>query len=260
MPANPFDAIMSQFPVLLFTLMFGLLCGVGPLTFAAIAYYSSVKRKQTAAALTSARRLHITDLHSDSGLVTVHGTIAQVAKPPEYFDSVPLAYLRLKAEYYDDEENQWKGYADKVVHSPFLLRDDSGEVWVNPDHLDKNLLGEGFVPTTEQEEASLFATGIKVGLMKGKLRFRCWALREGEEVTVTGAVHAQENHKLIAKAEGTPLAITPAGAAPAALTAAKQTKTSANLALILGVVGGVILCASSLCLIINLGRALLSSS
>jgi hypothetical protein len=122
-----------------------------------------------------------------------------------------VVYLRLKVERYESDEDSsgWRGLADKTRAVPFKLQDGSGAVWVDPDGLDKQLLGNPITPADGQVQAASILLGINPQTLRGQLRYSLWEFRGGQTVTVVGNV-AQDLAGLVMKrAQGKPFIISP---------------------------------------------------
>lgn len=137
------------------------------LIFAAIAFHAARKHTSNLAKINRAEETKIAALQPFNQLVRLEGVIKQVPQlidgPPE----APLAFVRLKVEVYErdtdmrrDDESGWRSAGDKLRATPFLLEDETGAVWVDPQRLDKVSLGEGSVPTREAEAAAILTDTI----------------------------------------------------------------------------------------------------
>lgn len=233
------------------------LCGLVPIGIAAILFFTSRKRGKVGSAVATAKRTSIAALQAGPGLVRLEGKIAQV---PQAFDGpaeAALAYLRLKVEVYESDEDGsgWRGLTDKFRSVPFQLGDGSGAVWVNPEGLDKQLLGEGFVPNNDQIQAACILLGISPKILRGQLRFRMWELRSGQDVAVVGSVAQGPNGLEIVRTQGQPFVVSTLLGAQVDSTIAGQAKKAKTWMLILGIPGLVfLLCGlgSALVLLIQL--------
>ncbi|MDW8227926.1 MAG: hypothetical protein RMJ60_09040 [Anaerolineales bacterium] len=171
----------EDFLRVLFWLGGGLCCGLSLWIFAAVAFYAWRKHNQNLAVINSAVPTKIATLKPSNALVRLEGVIKQVPQaidgPPER----PLAFVRLKVEVYErGEDSGWRAAGDKMRGVPFLLEDDSGSVWVDPQGLDKVSLGEGVIPTREAAEAAAIQVGIDPTASDLKSRAELWELRGGQ--------------------------------------------------------------------------------
>lgn len=215
-------------------------CGVLPLCLAALLAYLARKRSRTGSAVGAARKSTTAALQPGDGLVRLQGRIAPRADALDGPAENALVYLRLKVEKYEDAEEYgsgWRGLTDKARGIPFQLDDGYGTVWVNPDGLDKELLGKGIKPTREQIEVACRLLGINPKILRGELRFTLWELRAGQSVTVVGTPIQTESGLVIAKAQGQPFLVSPLLGEAVDEKIAKQAKTSTRWALVLGISG-----------------------
>jgi hypothetical protein len=144
-------------------------------------------------------------------MVRLQGSIAPVANPMDGPPETGLVYLRLKVERLqtDSDGPHWVGFTDKVCSIPFPLEDGSGAVWVNPEGLDKQLLGEPVVPNDDQIQASCILLGISPSMLRGQPRFFLWELHSGQTQTVVGNVSSGSNGLMLAKVQGQPFVVSP---------------------------------------------------
>ena len=179
-------------------------CGILPLGFAAILYFTARKRGQVGSAVGAAKKTTVAALQPGSALVRLQGRIAPSENALDGSADNALVYLRLKVEEYesDSDSSGWKGLTDKARSVPFQLDDGSGAVWVNPDGLDKQLLGVGITPNDDQIQAACILLGISPKLLRGQLRFWLWELRAGQTVSVVGGVVQGQNGLEIARVQG----------------------------------------------------------
>ena len=94
------------------------------------------------------------------------------------------------------EENEpqvgWKVVLDRVLTTEFSLEDGTGAVWVAPDQLDLNLLGEGSFASIKQAEEALKILGLQASSAWGRgLRYRIWELRKGQSLIALGNIQQQ---------------------------------------------------------------------
>ena len=214
-------------------------CGILPLGFAAIVFFSARKREQTGSAVSRARLVKAAGLQPGSGLVRLQGTIAPRPDAIDGSAENALVYLRLKVEVYDSDpdDSGWKGLTDKARGIPFQLDDGSGAVWVNPDGLDKHLLGDSVTPSDEQAQAACILLGISPNILRGQLRFTLWELRAGQTVTVVGNSVQGQGGSVIARAEKQPFIVSPLLGQAVDAKITTQKKTAQVWTLILGIPG-----------------------
>ncbi|HEX7435006.1 MAG TPA: GIDE domain-containing protein, partial [Anaerolineaceae bacterium] len=186
-------------------------CGLLPLGFAAILFFTARKRGQVSNAVASAKKATVAALGPGPGLVRLQGRIAPAENPIDGSAENALVYLRLKVEEYesDTDSSGWNGLTDKARGIPFQLNDGSGAVWVNPEGLDKQLLGDGIVPTDDQVQAACILLDISPKILRGQLRFRLWELRAGQTISVVGGVAQDQNGLVIVRVQGQPFVISP---------------------------------------------------
>jgi nitrogen fixation-related uncharacterized protein len=228
-------------------------CGLLPLGFAAILFFSARKRGQVGSAVGSAKKNTIAGLQPGPGLVRLQGRIAPLENALFGSPDRALVYLRLKVEQYqsDSDGSGWRGLMDKARSVPFQLDDGSGTIWVNPEGLDKQLLGDGVTPNEEQTDAATILLGISLGIFAGPLRFILWEYRAGQTVTVVGAVAQGQNGPIIARVQGQPFVVSPLLGSALDSKISFQSKLARTWTLVLGIVG-------ALFLVCGLGGALIA--
>ncbi len=249
---------MTAFPFEDFIAVFAWLggacfCGILPLGFAAILFFSARKRRKTGSAVGTARKTTAAAVTPEAGLVRLQGQIAPHAAPIDGAPETGLVYLRLKVELYesDSDGSGWRGLTDKARGIPFQLNDGTGALWVDPEGLDKYLLGAGITPTQEQVEAACILLGIDPNILRGQLRFTLWELRAGQTVTVAGTPAQGPQGLTLAKVQGQPFVVSPLLGQAIDANLSSQTKTAQTWTLILGIPG-------ILFLLCGLGGALVS--
>jgi hypothetical protein len=238
--------------------IFGLLgvacfCGILPLGFAAILFFTSRKRGQVGSAVGAAKKTTVATLQPGPGLARLQG---RIVPPPSAIDGSAenaLVYLRLKVEVYesDSDSSGWKGLTDKARGIPFQLDDGSGTVWVNPEGLDKQLLGDGITPNDDQIQAACILLGISPSILRGQLRFWLWELRAGQTVSVIGGIAQGQNGLEIARVQGQPFVVSPLLGQAVDAKISTQSKAAQTWTLVLGIPG-------ALFLLCGLGGALIS--
>jgi hypothetical protein len=228
-------------------------CGILPLGFAAILYFTARKRGQVGSAVGAAKKTAVAALQPGSALVRLQGRIAPPENALDGSAENALVYLRLKVEVYesDSDSSGWKGLTDKTRDIPFQLDDGSGAVWVNPDGLDKQLLGVGITPNDDQIQVACILLGISPKLLRGKLRFWLWELRAGQTVSVVGGVAQGQNGLEIARVQGQPYVVSPLLGQAVDGKISTQSKLVQTWTLVLGIPG-------ALFLLCGLGGALIS--
>lgn len=228
-------------------------CGILPLGFAAILFFTSRKRRQIGNAVGSAKKTTITALEPGPGLIRLKGTIAPIENALDGAPENALVYLRLKVEIYerDSDSSGWRGLTDKASSVPFQLDDGSGKVWVDPIGLDKQLLGTGTVPSDDQIQAACILLGISPKIFRGQIRFWLWELRAGQVVSVVGCLVQGQKGLGIARVQGQPFIVSPLLEQLLDSKISTQTKTAQTWTYVLGIPG-------LLFLLCGLGGALVS--
>jgi hypothetical protein len=235
-------------------------CGILPLGFAAILFFSTRKRGQVGSAVGIAKKTTIAALHPGPGLVRLQGGIAAQSNAIDGAPENALVYLRLKVEIYDSDpdDSGWKGLTEKARGTSFQLSDGSGAVWVNPEGLDKHLLGQAIVPDENQVQAACILLGISPKMLRGQLRFSLWELRAGQTLTVVGSVVQGQNGMEIARVREQPLIVSPLLGQALDARISTQKKTSQIWSLILGIPGALFLLCGLGGALVSLVRALMS--
>jgi hypothetical protein len=219
-----------------------LCCGLPLLAFAAILFFSARKRGQTGSAVKAVRTTTIAVLQPGAKLARLQGRIVPPASALDGPAGTELVYLRLTVEFYDPDDSEWKGWTDKARGVPFQLEDGSGAVWLNPDGLDKHLLGKGIVPNDDQIQAACLLLGISPNMPRGELSFRLWEFRAGQTITVVGAPVQGPNGLTIVKASGQPFIVSPMAGEAIENVISTQTKTATVWTFVLGIPGLLALC------------------
>jgi hypothetical protein len=221
----------------------GCFCGILPLGFAAILFFTSRKRGQVGQAVGSARKATTATLRPGMGLVRLQGRIAAQASALDGSAENALVYLRLKVEIYitDSDGSGWRGMTDKTRGMPFQLEDDYGTVWVNPDGLDKQLLGDGIVPDENQIQAACILLGISLPALHSQLRFRLWELRAGQNGTVIGCVAQGQTGMEVRRVQGQPFIVSPLPEQAVESSIVSQTKKASTWTWVLGILGAIML-------------------
>ena len=216
-------------------------CGLLPLGFAAILFFTARKRNQVGGAISAARQTTIAALRPGAGLLRLQGKIAPHANPILGSPENALVYLRMKVEIYDTdasgESASWRGLTDKSRGIPFQLDDGTGSVWVNPGGLDKQLLDEGIIPDEARIDEACTLLGIDPKILRGRLRFRLWEMRAGQTITVVGGVSQTQDGLMVTHLQGQPFVVSLLLGAAIGSTVSSQTKKASVWTLILGIPG-----------------------
>jgi len=235
-------------------------CGLPLLAFAAILFFTARKRGQTGSAVKAAKPISIAALQPGAKLARLQGRIVAPTGALDGPAGNELVYLRLKVEIYDSDSDDsgWKGLTDKARGAPFQLNDGSGAAWVNPDGLDKQLLGSGVVPDDNQIQAACILLGISPDMLRGQLRFSLWEFRAGQNVTVVGAPLQGPNGLTLVKVSGQPFIVSPLAGAAVESAISTQTKTASVWTFVLGIPGLLALCCGLTGAAVMLVKALTS--
>jgi hypothetical protein len=235
-------------------------CGILPLGIAAILFFTSRKRGKVGSAVSLAPKSTATALKASTGLVRLQGRIAAQANAMDGSAENALVYLRLKVEVYerDEDSSGWRGVTDKIRGIPFQLEDGTGTVWINPEGLDKQLLGEGIVPDENQIQAACILLGISPNLLRGQLRFRMWELRSGQTITVIGMPIQGQSGLYLARTQGQPFVISPLLGQDLEAKIYTQTKKARTWTLVLGIPGVIMLLCGLGGALVTLARLLMA--
>jgi len=100
-------------------------------------------------------------LKPSAGLVRLLEQIAAQTNDIDGPAEIAVVYLRLKGEVYRSasDSSGWEDLTDKARSIPFQPEDGTGAFWVNPDGLDKQLLGDGIVPDENHIQTALHPAG-----------------------------------------------------------------------------------------------------
>ncbi len=137
------------------------------------------------------------------------------------------------------------------------MEDGTGAVWVDPDGLDKQLLGEGIVPDENQTQAACILLGISPNMLRGQLRFRLWELRAGQTISVVGMPVEGQGGLLVRRAQGRPFVVSPLLGQAVEAQISTQTKKNQTWTLLLGIPGAILLLCGLSGALITLVRMLL---
>lgn len=213
------------------------LCGVLPVVCASLLLHSAWRSRQVQwVAHTSL--LSVSTLKPSEQPVRLKGRIVGVSQPLAAQDPAGRAVLGVHVEELLDEEGTWETRIFRLETTPFWLDDGTGLILVNPAHLDREYLGEGFIPSQEQLEEIIQTIGCSPAHVREPgLRFRVWELRKGQQVTVVGVVSERDGHNTIAKAEGHPLVITAMDETSLDKHSVRHAKLALFWAILLGVPG-----------------------
>ncbi len=214
-------------------------CGVLPLGFAAILFFTARKRSRVGNAVGFAKKDTVASLVPGPGLVRLQGTISPTETALDGSSENALVYLRLKVEIYesDSDSSGWKGLTDKSRGIPFQVDDGSGSVWIDPDGLDKQLLGDGVIPTDDQIQAACIMLGISPGILRGRLRYRLWEVRSGHSISIVGCIGQGQKGLQVMKVQGQPFVISPLLGQTLDAKISSQTKIAHTWTYILGIPG-----------------------
>jgi hypothetical protein len=218
-------------------------CGILPLGFAAILFFASRQRGQVGSAVGAAKKTIIATLQAGLGLVRLQGVIAPQSNAIDGAAENALVYHRLKVEFYDSDSDDsgWKGLTEKARGIPFQLDDGSGTIWVNPEGLDKHLLGNPILADENQAQAACILLGISTKMLAGPLRFWLLELRAGQTLTVVGNVVQGKNGLEIARTQGRPFIVSPLLGQALDARITTQKKSSLTGTLIFGIPGALFL-------------------
>ncbi len=235
-------------------------CGVLPLGFAAILFFSSRKRGQVGSAVGAAKKKTVAALKAGEGLVRLQGRIAAHANAIDGSAENALVFIRLKVERYerDSDSSGWRGLTDKALGIPFQLEDGSGAAWIDPNGLDKQLLGEGIVPDENQIQAACILLGISPNMLRGQLRFRSWELCAGQTISVVGMPVEGQGGLSVRHVPGQPFVVSPLIGQAVEAQISTQTKKAKTWTLVLGIPGAVMLLCGLSGALIALVRALMA--
>jgi MFS family permease len=235
-------------------------CGILPLGFAAITYFTARKRGQVGSAVGAAKTTAVATLQPGPGLVRLQGRIAPSENAIDGSAENALVYLRLKVEQYesDSDSSGWRWLMDKSRSIPFLLDDGTGAVWVNPEGLDRQLLSDGFTPNDDQIQAACILLGISLKIFAGPFRFYLWELRAGQTMSVVGGVVQGQNGLEIAKVQGQPFVVSPLLGQAVDAKISTQSKKAQTWMLVLGIPGALFLLCGLGGALISLVRVLMS--
>jgi E3 Ubiquitin ligase len=233
-------------------------CGLLPLGIAAILFFSSRKRGRVGSAVGTARKTTVAALQFTAEPVRLQGAINPAGNA---FDGPPesgTVYLHLRGEVYESDEDSsgWRGFADKTRAVPFKLEDGTGSVWVDPQGMDKQLIGDAAVPSEDQIQAASILVGITPKRMNSRVRYFLWELRGGQMVTVVGNVFQDPGGPVVKRSPGKPFVVSPllGDALGTALT--KQKNTIRVWMYILGIPGAVFLLCGLAGALYSLARVL----
>jgi hypothetical protein len=235
-------------------------CGLLPLGFAAILFFTSRKRGQVGNAVGTAQKTTVAALQPGPGLVRLQGHIVPAENPIDGSAENALVYLRLKVEVYerDSDSSGWSGLTDKARGIPFQLEDGSGSVWVNPEGLDKQLLGDGITPNDDQVQAACILLGISPNILRGRTRFFLWEFRAGQAVNVVGVVAQGQTGLVITRVQGQPFIISPLLGQAMDAKISTQSKLARIWMFVLGIPGLLFLLCGLVGALISLIRVLMA--
>ena len=246
---------MDLLPNLLFIGCFTMLCGVAPLLIATIIFLSSRKRGSLRDTLHIVPLIKVAQVQPGIEWVKVYGRINRMADSSDGDDNAPVyALIRLRAEKWQrgdsDERAGWRPFLDQMKTTPFLLADETGQVWVNPQNVDKNLLGSSRQPDQAQLTDAIERLKIDPGLFQhGQYRYFLWTLAVDDPVTVMGSTQAHQGETWIMKAKGQPMVLTSLPPEQVLGEVASQSSKARLFTLLLVIPGGLTLVVSFLYLL-----------
>jgi hypothetical protein len=229
-----------------------------PLCITGILFFTSRKRGQIDSAVRFAHKSTVIALKSGTGLVRLQGRIAAPADAIDGSADNALVYLRLKVEIYerDSDSSGWRGMTDKTRCVPFQLEDGTGAVWINPEGLDKQLLGDGVIPDEHQLQAACIQLGISPKILHGHLRFRLWELRAGQTISVVGSPIQVQGGLLVGRTQGQPFIVSPLLGQAVEANISALTKKAQTWTLVLGIPGAIMLLCGLVGALVSLIRVL----
>jgi hypothetical protein len=248
------DNFMGFLPNLLFIGCFSFLCGFAPLLFAVITFFSARKRGSLKDTLHNIPLIKISQVQPGKEWTKVYGRITRLADNGGDDNPPSLALIRLQAEKWqhgDDEERAgWRPFLDQLKTIPFLLVDETGQVWVHPQNVDKNLLGSGRQPDQVQLTNAIDQLQIDPFLFQhGEFRYFLWTLTIDDHVTVMGSTQIHQDATWIMKAKGQPMVLTSLPPSQILGEVASQSSKAKALILLLGIPGALVLVVSFLYLV-----------
>ncbi len=232
-----------------------LCCGLPLLIFAGITLFAARKHTQNASLINSAAPSKISTLKPGSQLVRLEGIIKEVPDKIDGPAEAPLALVRLRVEVYerDSDGSGWRAAGDKLRATHFLLEDETGSIWVEPQGLDKLSLGEGIVPATREiAEAAAILSGVNPVVLNAESRARLWELRGGQRVTVIGTVTQRDGTLVLGKAKKDPLIVTSLLGSNIQVQTQQQIKTAWVMTAVLGIPGLIGVCCGLGFMAVNL--------
>jgi len=236
-------------------------CGLLPLGIALILFFSTRKRSQVGFAAETAKRAAVASLRPVTEPVRLEGRIDPAGNGFDGPAESAVVFLRLKVEVYesDDDSSGWRGLTDKIRAVPFRLLDESGSVWVDPQGLDKQLLGQPIVPGEDQIQAACILLGIDPRILRGQLRYSLWELRGGQAITVLGNVFQEPAGLVVKRASGKPFIVSPLLGELLGSTLTKQKNTSLVWMYVFGIPGAIFLLCGLVGALYSLVRLLMAS-
>ncbi len=245
---------MGMLPHLLFVACFSALCGVAPLLFAVITFISARKRGSLRDTLQNIPLVKLTQIQPGKEWVKVYVRINRMADSSDGSDAPPYALLRLRIEKWQrgdaGERAGWRPFLDQIKTTPFLLSDETGQMWVHPKNIDKNLLGSGRQPDQGQLTNAIEQLNIDPTLFQhGQFRYFLWTLAIEDPVTVMGSTQVQQDATWIMKAKGQPMVLTSLPPEQIQGEVASQSSKARLFTLLLVIPGGLTLVVSFLYLL-----------
>jgi hypothetical protein len=236
-------------------------CGLAPLGFAAILFFSSRKRGEVGAAVKMAKRATIASLHPGPGLVRMQGSIDPAGNNFDGSAEKGVVYLHLRGEVYisDSDSSGWRCFTDESRSVPFRLQDGSGTIWVNPQGMDRHLIGEAVVPDDDQIQAAGILLGVSPKMQNQRVRYFLWEFRGGQTVSVVGQVASGPQGLELRHAPGQPFVISPLLGSALDNRLVSQKNLASTWMLILGIPGAIFLAIGLLGALVALIRLIMAS-
>ena len=229
------------------------LCGILPLVCAVLLIKTALKNQQVQW-VSRATLMTVSTLRPSVQPVRLKGRIAGITQALAEQDKVGYAVLGVRIEEMDDE-NGWETRLFRLQSTPFWLDDGTGLIVVEPDHLDREFLGEGVAVSQDQIEDILQIMGCSPAhLREPGLRYRIWGLQKDQWVTVVGAIFERDGRNYVAKAEDRPLVITTLDDTSLGAQSTRQARVALFWAAVLGVPGVVVLVFAGREIILAVGR------
>ena len=231
------------------------LCGILPLVCAVLLIKTALKNQQVQW-VSRATLMTVSTLQPSVQPVRLKGRIAGITQALAEQDKVGYAVLGVRVEQMD-EENGWETRLFRLMATPFWLDDGTGLIVVDPDHLDREFLGEGIAASQEQIDEIVQIMGCSPEhVREPDLRYRVWQLQKNQRVTVVGAVFERDGRNYVAKAEDRPLVITTMDETSLGAESTRHARVALFWAAVLGIPGLLMLVFAGREIILAVGRLL----